>query len=125
MVHTFLDSDDESAREIVREPLTGYLKTFLAQQDSFGSEYSKLSEAERDVMLNATFERYFDTLALLGTPDKCESLIEDLVDIGVDEVACLVDFGLAPGQVVKGLEHLTELKNRYRPAEADAEGAQS
>ncbi|MGW3322449.1 MupA/Atu3671 family FMN-dependent luciferase-like monooxygenase [Streptomyces virginiae] len=128
MVHTFLDSDDESAREIVREPLTGYLKTFLAQQDSFGSEYSKLSEAERDVMLNATFERYFDTLALLGTPDKCESLIEDLVDIGVDEVACLVDFGLAPGQVVKGLEHLTELKNRYRAAEAAeaaAEGDQS
>ncbi|MGW4503023.1 MupA/Atu3671 family FMN-dependent luciferase-like monooxygenase [Streptomyces sp. NPDC004436] len=125
MVHTFLDSDDDTAREIVREPLTGYLKTFLAQQDSFASEYSKLSDAERDVMLNATFERYFDTLALLGTPDKCESLIEDLVDIGVDEVACLVDFGLAPDRVVKGLEHLTELKDRYRAAAAGAEGEQS
>ncbi|MFB7917449.1 MupA/Atu3671 family FMN-dependent luciferase-like monooxygenase [Streptomyces sp. NPDC056061] len=114
MVHTFLWSDEDEARELVRGPLTGYLKTFLAQQDSFGSEFSKLGEAERDVMLAATFERYFDSLALLGTPDTCESLIEDLVDIGVDEVACLVDFGLDEDQVLKGLEHLTELRNRYR-----------
>ncbi|MBT2398637.1 MupA/Atu3671 family FMN-dependent luciferase-like monooxygenase [Streptomyces sp. ISL-100] len=124
MVHTFVGSDNEEARETVRGPLTAYLKTFLEQQDSFGSEFSKLNEAERDVMLNATFERYFDTLALLGTPDKCESLIEDLVDIGVDEVACLVDFGLDPGQVLKGLDHLTELKNRYRHR-GDTEGDQS
>lgn len=114
MVHTFLWPDEDEARELVRGPLTGYLKTFLAQQDSFGSEFSALGEAERDAMLNATFERYFDSLALLGTPDKCESLIEELVDIGVDEVACLVDFGLEPDRVLKGLEHLTELKDRYR-----------
>ncbi|MFJ9622277.1 MupA/Atu3671 family FMN-dependent luciferase-like monooxygenase [Streptomyces sp. NPDC101181] len=115
MVHTYLGSDENEARETVRGPLTAYLKTFLEQQDSFGSEFSKLNDAERDVMLDATFERYFDQLALLGTVDKCESLIEDLVDIGVDEVACLVDFGLDPGQVLKGLDHLTELKDRYRP----------
>ncbi|MFF9347885.1 MupA/Atu3671 family FMN-dependent luciferase-like monooxygenase [Streptomyces sp. NPDC014734] len=114
MVHTFLWADVDEARELVRGPLTGYLKTFLAQQDSFGSEFSKLGDAERDVMLAATFERYFDSLALLGTPDTCESLIEDLVDIGVDEVACLVDFGLDQDRVLKGLEHLTELRNRYR-----------
>ncbi|MDH2389215.1 LLM class flavin-dependent oxidoreductase [Streptomyces sp. HNM0663] len=114
MVHTFLWPDEDEARELVRGPLTGYLKTFLAQQDSFGSEFSKLGEAERDTMLAASFERYFDTLALLGTPDKCESLIEDLVDIGVDEVACLIDFGLGQDRVLKGLEHLAELKNRYQ-----------
>ncbi|MBB1253077.1 LLM class flavin-dependent oxidoreductase [Streptomyces sp. OF3] len=120
MVHTFLWPDEDEAREIVRAPLTGYLKSFLAQQDSFGGEFSKLGESERDAMLAATFERYFDSLALLGSPDKCESLIEDLVDIGVDEVACLVDFGPDHKHVLKGLEHLTELKDRYRPALASA-----
>ncbi|MEU8544254.1 MupA/Atu3671 family FMN-dependent luciferase-like monooxygenase [Streptomyces sp. NPDC048717] len=117
MVHTFLWPDEEEARELVRGPLTGYLKTFLAQQDNIGGEFSKLGEEGQEAMLNATFARYFDSLALLGTPDKCESLIEDMVDIGVNEVACLVDFGLEPDVVLKGLEHLTELKDRYRSAE--------
>ncbi|MFD3872115.1 MupA/Atu3671 family FMN-dependent luciferase-like monooxygenase [Streptomyces sp. NPDC058623] len=114
MVHTFLWPDDDEARELVRGPLTGYLKAFLAQQDNFDSEFSKLGETEREVMLDRAFERYFDSLALLGTPDRCESLIENLVDIGVDEVACLVDFGIEPDRVLKGLEHLAELKDRYR-----------
>ncbi|WP_418960769.1 MupA/Atu3671 family FMN-dependent luciferase-like monooxygenase [Streptomyces tritici] len=117
MVHAFVWPDDEEARELVRGPLTGYLKSFLAQQDSFDSEFAKLDEAERDVMLDRAFARYFDSLALLGTPDKCESLIEDLVDLGVDEAACLVDFGVAPEKVLKGLELLTELKDRYRSEE--------
>ncbi|MFD6244523.1 MupA/Atu3671 family FMN-dependent luciferase-like monooxygenase [Streptomyces roseolus] len=116
MVHTFLAARVDEAKEVVRGPLTAYLKTFLAQQDSFDSEFATLSDAERDAMLAATFERYFDGLALLGTPDTCESLVEDLVDIGVDEVACLVDFGLDPDRVLAGLDHLTVLKDRYRPA---------
>lgn len=114
MVHTFLGRSDAEVKQLVRDPLIGYLRTFLAQQDSFG-EFAKLNEQERETMLAVTFERYFETVALLGTPDKCETLIEDLVDIGLTEVACLVDFGLEPKVVLDGLEHLTELKDRYRP----------
>jgi natural product biosynthesis luciferase-like monooxygenase protein len=113
MVHTFLGPSDEEVKRLVREPLIGYLRTFLSQQDTFG-EFSQLSPAERDTMLEVTFERYFDTITLLGTPDKGETLIEDLVDIGLDEVACLVDFGLAPSVVRDGLDYLTELKDRYQ-----------
>ncbi|MGN9766445.1 MupA/Atu3671 family FMN-dependent luciferase-like monooxygenase [Micromonospora sp. SD12] len=114
MVHTFLGSDLDEVREIVRRPLIDYLGTFLRQQDSTGSGYALLSEAEREVMLSATFDRYFDHLALLGTPDTGESFVEDLIDLDIDEVACLVDFGVAPDLVIEGLTHLTELKNRYQ-----------
>jgi natural product biosynthesis luciferase-like monooxygenase protein len=114
MVHTFLGADDAEVKETVRQPLVDYLKTFLAQQDGFGSEYAQISGEARDAMLAATFERYYDSIALLGTPDKCETLIEDLVDIGVNEVACLVDFGVEPQAVLDSLDHLTELKDRYR-----------
>ncbi len=120
MAHTFLGASDDAVKELVREPLIDYLKTFLAQQDSFGSAYAQMTEQEREAMLAATFERYFDTIALLGTPDKCETLIEDLVDIDLDEVACLVDFGLEPAVVLEGLEYLTELQDRYRPCTAGA-----
>jgi natural product biosynthesis luciferase-like monooxygenase protein len=113
MVHTFVGTSDAEVRELVRRPLIDYLTTFLAQQDSFGSAYSQLNAQEREAMLNAMFDRYFDTIALLGTPDKCETLIEDLVDIGVDEVACLVDFGVDEQRVLDSLQYLTELKGRY------------
>jgi natural product biosynthesis luciferase-like monooxygenase protein len=114
MVHTFLGPDDESVRRQVRAPLIGYLKTFLSQQDDAGSAFNALDEGERDAMLATMFDRYVDSITLLGTPDTCETLIEDLVDIGVDEVACLVDFGLEPQVVTAGLEHLAELKDRYQ-----------
>lgn len=114
MTHTFLGRSDAEVKELVRDPLIGYLRGFLAQQDTSDSMFAQLSAAERDAMLQASFERYFDTIALLGTPDKCETLIEDLVDIGLDEVACLIDFGLEPAQVLDGLDHLTELKDRYQ-----------
>lgn len=118
MVHTFVGTSDDEVRELVRRPLVDYLTTFLAQQDSFGSAYSQMNAHEREAMLNAMFDRYFDTIALLGTPEKCETLIEDLVDIGVDEVACLVDFGVDEQRVLDSLPHLTELKSRYAgPAE--------
>lgn len=113
MVHTFVGTSDDEVRDLVRRPLIDYLTTFLAQQDSFGSAYSQMDAVEREAILNAMFDRYFDTIALLGTPDKCETLIEDLVDIGVDEVACLVDFGVDDDRVLDSLEHLTELKRRY------------
>jgi alkanesulfonate monooxygenase SsuD/methylene tetrahydromethanopterin reductase-like flavin-dependent oxidoreductase (luciferase family) len=104
---------DDGVKALVRQPLIGYLRSFLSQQDGADSEFGQLDEADREAMLAASFERYFDTITLFGTPDKCEALIEDLVDVGVDEVACLVDFGLAPDVVLDGLTHLTELKHRY------------
>jgi len=118
MVHTYLGADEDEVRDTVRQPLVDYLGSFLRQQDNTGGTFATLSQEERDVMLSATFDRYFDHMALLGTPDTCESFIEDLVDLGVDEVACLVDFGVAPELVLEGLEHLTELKNRYERREA-------
>ncbi|MFG1837240.1 MupA/Atu3671 family FMN-dependent luciferase-like monooxygenase [Micromonospora sp. NPDC049175] len=119
MAHTFVGTSDDEVRELVRRPLIDYLTDFLAQQDSFGSVFSQLNTEEREAMLSAMFDRYYDTIALLGTPDKCETLIEDLVDIGVHEVACLVDFGVEQARVLDSLRHLTELKDRYR-GEQDA-----
>jgi natural product biosynthesis luciferase-like monooxygenase protein len=113
MLHTFLGPDDDDVRALVRQPLMRYLRTFLTQ-DPAENRFTAGDEVEREAALAATFEHYFDHAGLLGTPDKCEALVEDLVDAGVDEVACLVDFGL-PGDVVKdGLHHLSELKDRYR-----------
>ncbi|XTZ15486.1 MupA/Atu3671 family FMN-dependent luciferase-like monooxygenase [Micromonospora echinospora] len=117
MVHTFLGTSDEEVRGLVREPLIDYLGTFLRQHQGIEGGFGALDDDARAAMLDATFERYFQSLALLGTPDKCEALVEDLVDVGVDEVACLVDFGLSPDTVRDGLRHLADLRDRYQSSE--------
>jgi natural product biosynthesis luciferase-like monooxygenase protein len=119
MVHTYLGANSEEVRQTVRGPLITYLGQFLAQQDALSSEFSKISGTDRDVMLTAAFDRYFATGALVGTPDKCESLVEDLVDADVDEVACLIDFGVAADRVLAALEYLTELRSRYRGTQGE------
>jgi natural product biosynthesis luciferase-like monooxygenase protein len=121
MAHTFLGEDDNIVKEQVREPLTKYLRTFIAQQDkNADASYSQMTDADKEQLVNMAFENYFNTIALLGTPDKCETLIEELVDIGVDEVACLIDFGLPVETVLKGLEHLNILRERYANVMAGA-----
>jgi hypothetical protein len=39
-------------------------------------------------------------------------IVERLRSIGVDEVACLIDFGVDTDRVLGGLEHLDRLRAR-------------
>jgi natural product biosynthesis luciferase-like monooxygenase protein len=123
MIHTYLAEDDAAVRSAARTPLINYLRTFLLQQDGFDSQFAQLDDDDREAMLASAYERYHDRLALLGTPDRCEALVEDLADLGVDEIACLIDFGIEPRLVRRGLEHLVELKDRYVHAALTADRA--
>lgn len=112
MLHTFLDDHMEETREKVRRPLSLYLKNFLNQfkevsgADRFGDEESLLAFA---------FERYFNHASLLGTPQKCAGMVETLCDMGVNDAACLIDFGMGFDAVMGSLEHLNELRKAYAP----------
>src|SRR3712207_3877974 len=56
------------------------------------------------------FERYYQAGSLIGTPAKCMQMVGRLKEMGVDEVACFVDFGVAADSVLKGLKHLNLLR---------------
>ena len=56
--------------------------------------FRSLSPAEIDELLAAATDRYMDTSGLFGTVTDAEALVLDAVDAGVDEIACLVDFGV-------------------------------
>ena len=83
------------------------------------AEWNEMSRAARDEMAAVAFERYFETASLMGTPDTARATIRKLEEMGVSEVCCLVDFGLATEDVLEGLALLTEVKdwanNRSRP----------
>ncbi|HKR22288.1 MAG TPA: condensation domain-containing protein, partial [Pyrinomonadaceae bacterium] len=68
--------------------------------------------------MSAAFEKYFETSTLMGTPEKCARLLDTLSDIGVDEIACLIDFGVDADSVLASLGLLDELRAAFvaRPA---------
>lgn len=113
MVHTFVGPNNSAVKQQVRAPFTHYLRSYFKQYDNVRVNTEEVTEADRDAIVTAAFEHYFETNTLMGTPAKCSGLIEQLLAAGVDEVACLVDFGVEADAVLGGLQYLNELREHY------------
>ena len=127
MLHTFVGPNEDEVRETVRGPMKEYLRSSvdLIKQAAWtfptfvqrGGEQGKspveimdsqpLSPQDMDALLEHAFARYYGTSALFGTPQRCLALVDKFKGAGVDEIACLIDFGVATDTV---LEHLKDLK---------------
>jgi natural product biosynthesis luciferase-like monooxygenase protein len=118
MLHTFIGPNTDEVKEQVRAPLTRYLRTFIKQGEQLnlsehGIDAARVTESDKDALAALAFEGFFNHSALLGAADKCSALVARLRAVGVDEIACLIDFGLDAATVLTGLHHLTELKARH------------
>jgi natural product biosynthesis luciferase-like monooxygenase protein len=130
MLHTFVGDDDDEVKEIVRQPMKNYLRdaldltekaawsfpAFKQRAESTGKtlrqmfEGQTLSDEEKDAVLNHAFERYFETSGLFGTLETCLELVNKLKSININEIACLIDFGVQSQTVMKHLDHLNRLR---------------
>jgi len=120
MVHAYVADDEKAARETVRRPMMDYLRNYLDQYSFLaGGDTSQVRKEDVDTVLGVAFEGYYSTLSLLGDPDKCARTVDHLRALGVDEIACLVDFGVETRKILDALPALAALKERYAvPAEA-------
>jgi len=137
MLHAFVGETDDAVRETVREPMKAYLRSsvglirnFAASWTAYrrkggaepvaqGDEFSQLSDEDLDGLLEFAFNRYFETSGLFGSPERCVRMAGDLHALGVDEIACLIDFGVETRTV---LEHLPLLSQVRREVAAHQTG---
>jgi natural product biosynthesis luciferase-like monooxygenase protein len=138
MLHTFVGRTLEEVRAKVRGPFLDYLRTstdlinkarweltaFAKADDRTKAggatmNLDDLSPEDMNALLDHAFERYFATAGLFGTPESCVTTVDRLRDLGVDEIACLIDFGVDTDSVLAGLPQLDELRRRCAPAAAD------
>ncbi|MEO0946631.1 MAG: MupA/Atu3671 family FMN-dependent luciferase-like monooxygenase [Cyanobacteria bacterium J06641_5] len=114
---TYLGADFEVVREQVRKPYCDYMRAYVPLLQ--GLSYSRggqvdlksLSEQDLSRVTEMVFERFVrDRRVLLGTPETCFSLVEELAQVGVNELACLLDFGPHPDLVLETLPHLQRLR---------------
>ncbi len=127
MLHTFVGDDEAAVKAAVREPMKSYLRSSIAlikkaawsfpafkkRTTDLGGAFSLdgLSEEEIDAVLDYAFERYYENSGLFGTPAQCMQRVAEVAGAGVDEIACLLDFGLPAKTVVEHLPHLCEVKD--------------
>jgi natural product biosynthesis luciferase-like monooxygenase protein len=121
MVHTFLGDDDDAVRALVRGPMLGYLRSSLGLVLGSGggapAATPDLSDKKAvSLLVERAFERYYDDGGLFGTVDRARRVVEQVRAIGVDEIACLVDFGLPARAVISGLDQLNELRQLAQAA---------
>lgn len=140
MVHTFVGQDVEQVKKVVREPFCNYLKSSFdlvkiapwafpafsqpskaaAQDRSFDAD--NFTDEDMAALIDHAFERYFETAGIFGSPESCLPLIDQLKRVGVDELACLIDFGVEDDVVLTHLPYLDQLRQRCRMQLDDAEG---
>jgi natural product biosynthesis luciferase-like monooxygenase protein len=132
MLHTFVGEDNAVVKEIIRPHLTTYFRNNIRQlrflkeiyardlNASDGFDPDNITDADLETIGGRAFERYFETSLLCGTHDKCAGLIDRLIKVGVDEVACFIDFGVDLDLVLESLHHLNLLRMSYvsQPATA-------
>jgi natural product biosynthesis luciferase-like monooxygenase protein len=129
MLHTYLANSRDSAWETAREPMKDYLRSAagLIKQYAWAFPAFKkpqgvsnpmqidlggMDDEEMDAILEFAFRRYFEDSGLFGTIEDGVRRIEDLKAIGVNEIACLIDYGIAVPQVIDGLTPLAEVLRR-------------
>lgn len=119
MLHTFLGDDPASVRQTVREPMIRYLMhhTELYDEAMIARELridpSRVGERHRKIIAAAAFERYWHDSALFGTAETCETMADELMAMGVDEIACLIDFGVPEREMAASLARIDQLRSRY------------
>ncbi len=130
LLHTLVGESDEEVKELAREPMKKYLKsamflvkaaawnfpTFKKLSEETGQTldefFENISDEDMDGILEFAFHRYYETSGLFGTPDHCLEMVDRLKETGVNEIACLIDYGLDTDNVLKHLPALNNLRKK-------------
>lgn len=138
MLHSYLADTRETAREVAREPMKNYLRSAAGLIKSYAWAFpafkkpkgidnpmqidlGSLTEEELEGILDFAFERYFNDSGLFGTVDDAVERVDQLRAIGVNEIACLIDYGIEPDVILEGLKPLAEVLRRANAGTAVAD----
>jgi natural product biosynthesis luciferase-like monooxygenase protein len=141
MLHAFAGACDDSVREIVRAPMKSYLSssidlvrdaawsfpTFIQKSQETGKTPKEIFEAEPlqpdelDALLDHAFERYFKTSGLFGSIETCVEMVSKVKAIGINEIACLVDFGVDTDTALAHLPYLRKVMDAAEKSLAPAQ----
>jgi NAD(P)-dependent dehydrogenase (short-subunit alcohol dehydrogenase family) len=110
MLHTFVHRDAGYAQQLVREPFLEYIRSSLDAHKTAFAGGDQIKAEDLNKMVEFSYERYCREASLIGDPAGCFEMVTKCREIGVDEIACLLDFGADPDSILGSLSYLDELR---------------
>ncbi|MGB8842694.1 MAG: MupA/Atu3671 family FMN-dependent luciferase-like monooxygenase, partial [Aliidongia sp.] len=94
MMHTYLGNDLADTLARARGPFMDYMRAHadLMRVLLKGLELEEPDADQLEQVVEFAFERYSRTASLIGTPESCLPIVHKLREMGVNEIACLVDW---------------------------------
>lgn len=130
LVHTFIADTEDLIFKSVKEPFKKYLVDSVGTPQTIAKTLglgdlalaagndSAQGNSDVDAITEYAFSRYYQSNALFGTPERCLPLVDAIRAAGVNELACLVDFGVEPELVLQALPRLQQLRDLAIPEQA-------
>jgi natural product biosynthesis luciferase-like monooxygenase protein len=116
MLHTYVGVNDADAVAIALPSLARYL---TGASEALRSLAPAVQVHAQDQLIETAAQRLIAERSLVcGAPMAVERL-QRLYRLGVDEVTCLIDFGLPLDTVIAGLERLAQARDAANPSAID------
>ena len=129
LMHTFVSDNLTHARTVARRPLCEYFRSTISLFKSMAAnmglrnDFDQLSQTQQDDFLDLVYDRYVVDRALIGTPESCAAVVEQLHALGVTELACFVDFGIEGNMVQASFPQVNALRERCQAERSPAAAA--
>lgn len=91
-----------------------FYERMLKEHASASAAMESLTDADKDALIERGVQRYMSRHALVGDEQSLPGRLADIQEIGVDEVACLVNFGRAHEAVLATVDSLVRLNAAVR-----------
>lgn len=109
MLHTFIHPDENYVNDVVSEPFRCYLRDSISLIAPFAEQFNLDLTDNIDEIVELAYKRYYESSGLFGSPEKCQKLIDQLSTIGVNEIACLIDFGIDDNVIIEAFGNIKKL----------------
>lgn len=121
MLHAFVGESEAHALRVAADPFKAYLSSSVDLARSTVSEpaVASASDADRDTIVAQSLSRYLDRASLIGGVESCLRRAGQFRDLGVDEIACLVDFGVDDTALLEAIPRLNHVREQLMRSAAD------
>jgi len=109
MAHTFVGTDDDHVGRVAGHALERYLEARI-DMDAKLYDGLEVTCADRAFLARRATGQFLGETSLVGTAETCAARARRFHAAGVDELACLIDFGVPFDEVMASLERLVAIK---------------
>ena len=118
MLHTFMHEDEHYVRQQVEIPFKQYLAESITLVQPIADQFGLDLQDDEALIIEHAFHRYFDTAGLFGTPQQCLYKLTRIQQAGIDDIACLIDFGIENETVLNNLPSIIKLQQLLQRKQA-------